>query len=510
MSNVNASNKDGSEEDLYSIIGNENNNEDSSVEDESINRTRFILSSARFQFQDSDSSVDSSHASTSVSILENVHGNSQGGYESNDNTSFSSCDKQIIEATNRIIELSEAINDSLHTEQDNLDLVYIEHLHNLEALHEARINARDSSSDEAGLGENQPQHPLPIATLALNIPIAEYTEDSREENEIIKQRLIKATALLLLLVTIVTSVSLGVKYRSRHTKEPIYSRMYLEDYVKSLILPISGEETLNDTSSIQHFFWKNIAFQLPGLIDESILSLNDTHKIIQRYCSLVIRYSAMKTEQVDLFLEDFSHDFLQFGHECDDIFICDEERDVIAISILNDRHKNGGGYIAKELGSLTTLLHFVVTHNAITGTIPTEIGNLHNLQTLIVYDNMLSGAIPSEIGQLQDLEYLLLNLNKLEDELPFEIGQCVHLQYFDLSRNQLSGTIPASYENLTALEGLALYGNNFTGNIDFLCDDIIASNNSRSRIPPAPSTDGIIIDCEENNPFHRCSCCNCI
>ena len=78
------------------------------------------------------------------------------------------------------------------------------------------------------------------------------------------------------------------------------------------------------------------------------------------------------------------------GHECDEIFICDENRDVIAISMLNERRKNGGGFIAEEVGSLTTLMHFIVTHNSITGTIPTEIGNLHKLQTFILHDNKQS------------------------------------------------------------------------------------------------------------------------
>lgn len=87
----------------------------------------------------------------------------------------------------------------------------------------------------------------------------------------------KISAILLLLTVVCIVVPLGIKYRSSETIQPIYSQIFLQEFVKSLVLPISGEEILNDTTSVQHFLWA--VGRIEGSDDGTKVGVTDAIKV---------------------------------------------------------------------------------------------------------------------------------------------------------------------------------------------------------------------------------------
>ncbi|KAM0834495.1 hypothetical protein ACQ4PT_063574 [Festuca glaucescens] len=61
------------------------------------------------------------------------------------------------------------------------------------------------------------------------------------------------------------------------------------------------------------------------------------------------------------------------------------------------------GFLAPEIGSLSSLQKLILDHNALMGSIPRAIGKLQNLTVLNLSTNQLVGPIPSEIGDMRKI-----------------------------------------------------------------------------------------------------------
>lgn len=89
-----------------------------------------------------------------------------------------------------------------------------------------------------------------------------------------------------------------------------------------------------------------------------------------------------------------------------------------------------------EIGNLTQLVKFDVSHNNLTGALPAEIGRLTKLQILNASDNKLTG-IPAEIARLTNLQTIDFSNNGITD-LPNEIYNLTQLKTLNLSNNPIS------------------------------------------------------------------------
>ncbi|KAK4748425.1 hypothetical protein SAY87_015011 [Trapa incisa] len=113
----------------------------------------------------------------------------------------------------------------------------------------------------------------------------------------------------------------------------------------------------------------------------------------------------------------------------------------------------------------TSLSHFSLGHNQISGSIPPGLGHLVGLRLLDMQDNQISGAIPPSIGKLQNLVQLYLDRNRLTGSIPLSIGNLTQLSVFRLGGNFLQERIPPSLGRLQALIYLDLKRNNLAGSI---------------------------------------------
>ena len=291
---------------------------------------------------------------------------------------------------------------------------------------------------------------------------------------------------------------------------------FYKDYVKQILIPISGEDILDDPTTPQNFAWRKIVFNLPIMLEGSIFELTDTHRIIQQYVIMVITLSLV---------DDWQNFYdLQINQTCGDeceVFSCNEDK-YMTVYI----HKNiwgvggGGGVFAKEIGALPEMTHIVLSKNGLKGSIPTEIGKLKKLHTLDLQNNSFTGPIPTQVGELQNLEWMLLNGNNLTGSVPTAIGNLTRLVYSDLSRNTLIGTIPSEISKLDKLKGMSLSHNSLSGNIDFMCQKNFVNNifEQQEVIGRSFFSDhaynysgifGLTADCGEDSTLMHCSCCIC-
>ncbi|KAF3796240.1 putative LRR receptor-like serine/threonine-protein kinase, partial [Nymphaea thermarum] len=115
------------------------------------------------------------------------------------------------------------------------------------------------------------------------------------------------------------------------------------------------------------------------------------------------------------------------------------------------------GFLAPELGLLTTLQTLNLSRNNILGIIPKQIGRLTELKILDLSGNQLSGTIPNEVGNLTSIMKIYLQHNQLTGNLPPELGKLRSLVEVKLNKNRLQGPLSGSYvpANLTDnLQGL--------------------------------------------------------
>ncbi|MQL97972.1 hypothetical protein Taro_030669 [Colocasia esculenta] len=81
--------------------------------------------------------------------------------------------------------------------------------------------------------------------------------------------------------------------------------------------------------------------------------------------------------------------------------VCSTARD--RVLTLNLSHASLKGFLAPEIGSLTSLEELIINDNLFFGTIPSQIGMLKNLTLLDLSTNRLVGPIPAEIGGLDSV-----------------------------------------------------------------------------------------------------------
>ncbi|KAF7009988.1 hypothetical protein CFC21_024466 [Triticum aestivum] len=118
---------------------------------------------------------------------------------------------------------------------------------------------------------------------------------------------------------------------------------------------------------------------------------------------------------------------------------------VVALELSNS---SLSGFLAPEIGSLTSLQKLILDHNAFTGSIPREIGKLKNLTVLNLSTNQLEGPIPSETGDMENITTIDLHANRLSGAIPPELGKLTNLKELRLSNNSLTGTIPGSNDSI--------------------------------------------------------------
>ncbi|OVA13176.1 Protein kinase domain [Macleaya cordata] len=117
------------------------------------------------------------------------------------------------------------------------------------------------------------------------------------------------------------------------------------------------------------------------------------------------------------------------------------------VTTLNLSSSSLKGFLAPELGLLSSLEKLILHKNNFLGTIPKEIGMLKSLKVLDLGINQLSGPIPPEIGNLSSANKIHLQFNGLTGSVPIELGNLRNLVDLRLDRNKLQGTIPG-YNNL--------------------------------------------------------------
>lgn len=145
--------------------------------------------------------------------------------------------------------------------------------------------------------------------------------------------------------------------------------------------------------------------------------------------------------------------------------------------------------MGNELGRLTNLRGFHISHNALTGNLPIEaLSKLSLLETLDInhnpgirgpildlavsswkrmeyldlHDTGFSGTIPSDIAQLTGLRRVLIRDTQLQGTIPWEsLNQLSHLLELVIAGDAFVGTLP---EHLPPnLELLGLESRNITG-----------------------------------------------
>ena len=290
------------------------------------------------------------------------------------------------------------------------------------------------------------------------------------------------------------------------------------DYVKQILIPISGEDVLDDPKSLQHYIWQKISSNLWFHRDQGDFNVRDERKIIQRYAIFVVVMSMT----LDLTRYNESRIFdRKFPDECT-FFSCNDLGEITLLIIQNERTTDrGGGIIAKEIGALHGLTHLILKKNSLHGEIPSEIGQLKSLQLLDLQENNLTGSIPTEIGQLKNMSWIFLNKNKLTGTIPMEMSNFVDMFYADLSENNLMGSIPLSFSELSNLKGFALHQNNLSGDISFLCevnftndpyfrDEYLGISLYIEYSYEYSVNLSLTVDCEyEDTHVFSCSCCAC-
>ncbi|KAF5176619.1 Leucine-rich repeat protein kinase family protein [Thalictrum thalictroides] len=107
------------------------------------------------------------------------------------------------------------------------------------------------------------------------------------------------------------------------------------------------------------------------------------------------------------------------------------------------------GFLAPELGLLSSLQELALHNNNLLGAIPKQIGVLTNLKLLDLGMNQLSGPIPPELGNLVSATKINLQSNGLTGSVPSELGNLRNLIELRLDRNKLQGTVPANNSSIS-------------------------------------------------------------
>jgi len=289
-----------------------------------------------------------------------------------------------------------------------------------------------------------------------------------------------------------------------------------DEYAKGIALQVSSEEDLNDPSTMQHKTWKLLAKQLPLLVEMTVLELNDTKRIAQRYTVGLVGGS---TSSFVISKPDILFFKTEFMDECNfPFFTCNDDLELIGLYLVDQKTSTmGGGIVASEIGTFPSLRQITLRRSALKGTIPSEIGNLKTLCILDLSDNAFTGTIPTQIGKLQNIELIDLSRNLLEKEIPKKMANLEMLRYLNVAENELAGSIPMELSSLNKLEGLVLYNNYLTGTLGGSCGDADLEGRE-DRIEVLGESElfsydyeaGFVVGCESRKGGIRCDCCSCL
>jgi hypothetical protein len=104
-----------------------------------------------------------------------------------------------------------------------------------------------------------------------------------------------------------------------------------------------------------------------------------------------------------------------------------------------------------------------LSSNRMTGYLAPEVGNMTSLRTLTMANNALGGTLPPTLARCVDLEFLSLEVNRLEGTVPRDYGGMHRLQWLSLYNNRLAGEFPVEVARLQALTHVFLQQNRFSG-----------------------------------------------
>ena len=94
-------------------------------------------------------------------------------------------------------------------------------------------------------------------------------------------------------------------------------------------------------------------------------------------------------------------------------------------------------------------------------------GLLSSIAHFSVYKNKLTGELPQSLAMWTSLNYLNLQANQFSGQLGDWV-RFVELEYLTLAENQFAGDLPSSFSDMTSLYEVALNNNMFTGGVDVL------------------------------------------
>lgn len=160
-----------------------------------------------------------------------------------------------------------------------------------------------------------------------------------------------------------------------------------ETPVRDVVIKISGEDVLRNTSSIQYSVFQILVEEMPLLVEDSILHLNESNVIAQKYLLGVLGLSASRETEVPVYVR-------RTPRPCQvPTLVCNDEEEIIKLSIQNQwMSVRGGGFIASEIAEFKALTHLILSRNGLHSTIPTKIGKLKNLQYLDLSGNELTAV----------------------------------------------------------------------------------------------------------------------
>jgi len=341
--------------------------------------------------------------------------------------------------------------------------------------------SRDSDDDSTILPQATPIHEIPvdIEDVIDGVIVNDPNTPKKGIREIVNGSIFSMLTIITIIIIVIftnnhdrglSANASSIRPFSSPSTTPSPSNIFdYNSYIKEIAKQISGEEALNDPTSMEYFAWKYLVKSLPVTLEAGIHELNDTKRILQRYTiALIHAYGASRKPTKEYLRLQAMKPF----DECAFVkfYVCNENSEITVIFIPNRKTTRGGGVLATEIGTLSNLKQFSMSNNGLRGTIPSELGNLHHLRILDLNDNYLSGTIPTQIWQLHNLELMILSSNMLVQTIPTNAESLQKLEYLDLSSNSLSGYIPTGLVSINELKGLRLYNNSLSGNLKYFCD----------------------------------------
>ncbi|XP_062014283.1 receptor kinase-like protein Xa21 [Rosa rugosa] len=116
------------------------------------------------------------------------------------------------------------------------------------------------------------------------------------------------------------------------------------------------------------------------------------------------------------------------------------------------------GYIANDIGNLSSLTLVALDYNLMSGSIPTSVGRLHNLQDIMQLD-MSSNSLIGPLSEGIELLIIYLKATCLR-VIPKSLEALSSLQYLNFSFNRLQGEIPTGgpFKNFSGESFLSNHG----------------------------------------------------